>query len=90
MARQSLEHCSTKGSHPSTHQCMMNTDTVMSGMARCEGVEKKAKFSLFQRCSTTSCWGPGLEGWLLLWHKSVEGPKGWAQSSDSKGLEEHL
>lgn len=54
------------GIKPSTHQCMMSTDTAMSGMAQCEGVEKKAKFSLFQRCSTHSCWDPGLGGWLLF------------------------
>lgn len=68
MARQS-----TKGSQPSTHQCMMSRDTTTCGEAQCEGVEKKAKFSLFQRCSIHSCWGPGLGGWLLPWYKSAEG-----------------
>lgn len=73
MARQSLEPRGTKGSQPSTHQCMMSRDTTTCGEAQCEGVEKKAKFSLFQRCSTHSCWGPGLGGWLLPWYKSAEG-----------------
>lgn len=41
MARQSLEHHSTKGSQPSTQQCMISTDMVMWGVAQCEGVEKK-------------------------------------------------
>lgn len=73
MARQSLEPRGTKGSQPSTHQRMMSRDTATCGEAQCEGVEKKAKFSLFQRCSTHSCWGPGLGGWLLPWYKSAEG-----------------
>lgn len=99
MARQSLEPRGTKGSQPSTHQRMMSRDTATCGEAQCEGVEKKAKFSLFQRCSTHSCWGPGLGGWLLPWYKSAEGCrvgpsavilKGWTwQDSGSLAVGSH-
>lgn len=80
MARQSLEHPSTKGSQPSTHQCMMSMDTVMWREAQCKG--EKGKIQLIPKVFYTQLLGAR----LVLWYQSAEGckvghsaviPKGW-------------